>query len=258
MNSDHRPPTPMDNQNGRSSDNPLDYPSQKVILEHSIDGLGKPKRRSFYDQAYDYGIEGGRWKRAYARLIHLLPKASPIDIYLDGRLFYSGLSYHGISDYISVRPGNHRIFLYTVGRRARPIFYKTLFIPRRGVVSMVIHGKSEPDVMVLDDRTIIPPGRAKVKIVHLAPHLSAVDLLANGSVWFNEIIYQEASEYISITAGREALVLRASETKHIIFSLPNAHFGRNKAYTVYVTGSVNVASSLKMIVTQDNSACFNY
>lgn len=261
MNSNHGPFKPVDSQDeklpGNPANIPLGYPPSNIIFDNALDNMRKPKRYSFYDQDFEYGIEGGRWKRSYARIIHLLPNFSPIDVYLDGRLFYSGLRYQGISDYISVRPGNHRIVFNTVGRRSRPIYYKTLYIPRRGVVSMVIHGlSSEPDVMVLDDKTTVPPGRAKVKIVHLAPHISSVDLLAGSWVWFNEIIYQEASEYIPIPAGRETLTLRSSGTKHIIFTLPNAYFGRNKAHTVYVTKMSNSSSSINLFITQDNYACY--
>jgi hypothetical protein len=255
MNSNHGPHKPVESRDGNPTGNPSNIPmeySRRLFLDNSLEGYKRPKPYGFYDQDYEYGIEGGRWKRSYARIVHLLPSFSPIDVYLDGKLFYSGLRYQGVSDYMSVRPGNHRIIFCTIGRRSRPIYYKTLFIPRRGIVSMVVHGLSTgPDVIVLDDKTTVPTGRSKVKIVHLAPYIPAVDLLAGRWMWFNEIIYQEASEYIPIPAGRETLTLRASETKHIIFTLPNAYFGRNRAHTVYVTKQTHSISSINLFITQD-------
>lgn len=207
-----------------------------------------------YDQSFDYGLNRGRWKRAYTRVIHLSPNAPSFDIYLDGRLFYSGLSYRMQSDYIRVRPGNHRMVIYPSGYIRNPVFYKTLFVPRRSIVSFVLCAMyTNLDVLVVDDRTVIPPGRVKVKFVHLSPNSPAIDLLAGKSVWFNQIMYQEESEYIPTTAGREALSVRVSGTQQILLTVPNTQFTRNKAYTIYAIGILNGSQPLQLLVTQDGS-----
>lgn len=261
MSKDRRPGEPLDIHDGHPfgihPDNPLGYPSGDIDIEPAADNFGKrnyDRHHSFYDQAYDYGIDGGRWKRSFARILHLLPNASPIDVYLDGRLFCSSLYFKALSDYTSVRPGNHRILFYPLGQRSRPVFIKTLYIPKKSMVSLAIYGtSSQPDVMVLDDKTVIPSGLVKIKFVHLSPQIPAVDLLADGSPWFSQVFYQEATEYIPVASGRESLSLRISGTRHIIFTLPNAHFYRNKAYTIYAIGLTHASPYLTLMITQDDT-----
>jgi hypothetical protein len=173
---------------------------------------------------------------------------------LDGRLFYSGLTYRMQTDYLGVRPGNHRIIFYPSGQIRTPVFSKTVFVPRRSIVSFAVYGLyTNIDVMVVDDKTTIPQGRVKVKLVHLSPNTPAVDLLADRSVWFSQVIYQESTEYLPVTAGREILSVRISRTKQTVLTVPNVQFARNRAYTVYVIGLIHASPPLQLLVALDGS-----
>ncbi len=48
---------------------------------------------------------------SYMRFVNLSPNSSPLDVYVDNVLVISGLLYEDISNYLSLRPGNHSITL---------------------------------------------------------------------------------------------------------------------------------------------------
>lgn len=206
----------------------------------------------FYDLSWDYGLERERCKRTYARMIHFLSNSSPVDVYLDGKLFSHALNYGTDTGYIGVRPGHHRLLLYPAGRTINPLFYKTFYIPRRSIVSLVFSGDfPDMDVMAVDDKTTVHSGRAKVKFVHLSPDAPTLDLVSDISVWFSQVMYQESTDYIPVTPGHETLSLRISGTGQILLTMPDVLFSRKKAYTVYTTGMIRGLPPLRLLVTTD-------
>ncbi|MCX7771499.1 MAG: DUF4397 domain-containing protein, partial [Clostridia bacterium] len=223
-------------------------------LQGSQNGMDRAQPQDFYSQSYDYGIDRGRWRRAYARMIHLAPNTPPVDVYLDGKLFYGGLYYKMQTEYVGVRPGNHRVTIYPSGQRQNPVLLKTVFIPKRSIVTLAIYGLiPNLDIMVVDDSTTLSQGRAKVKFVHLSTNAPAVDVIANQAVWFNSVYYQESTEYIPVRPGSFNIQLRVAGTNRMVLNVPNISFARGKSYTLYAIGLVGAYPPLQLLITNDGS-----
>lgn len=140
------------------------------------------KQYSFYST--DYKLKSIRYRHSYVRISHLSPVVPKVDIYLDGKLIYYRLSYKKQIDYVPVKPGRHRVLIYISGRENYPLLQKTFYIPKRSIVNLIFYGSYDNlDIMLIADKTIIPPGRAKVKFINLLPGVPVYDLLKDKILW---------------------------------------------------------------------------
>ena len=61
-----------------------------------------------------------------ARIIHANPTSSNVDIYANGSLLTSNISFGKISKYITLTPGEYEFQLYLTGTYDKPILTQTL------------------------------------------------------------------------------------------------------------------------------------
>jgi hypothetical protein len=186
-------------------------------------------------------------KSSRIRFFHASPDAPGVDIYVDGKKVAEGVDYQGVSDYIAITPGRHRVQAFPYGKQVGAVIDTTFNAKPHQSYTVAAAGflRDIRPIFVEDEPKKTKPGFARLKVVHLMPEAPAVDVtLPSGKILIGHLTYKEKSNYLQVTPGTRDLQLRVAGRKDIVLSVPKIRFDPNVTYTLYVIGSTSAGQKL--------------
>jgi hypothetical protein len=98
-------------------------------------------------------------------------------------------------------------------------------------------------LIVIENLPAVPFGEAKIRFLHLAVDLTAVDFaVKDRDVVFPNIAFQQITDYLGLTPMTVDLELRTAGCKQVILPMPKLQFKANETYTIVLFGSKNELS----------------
>jgi hypothetical protein len=111
------------------------------------------------------------------RAIHFSPDAPAVDIKVDGDQVLSGVTYTQASDYLAVPAGDRTFRVEAVGSDAAAIEATVPVADGVDYTLIAIDNVASIEPLYLtDDNTAPPSGQARVRVIHGAPGVGAVDV----------------------------------------------------------------------------------
>lgn len=93
--------------------------------------------------------------------------------------------------------------------------------------------------------------QAKIRIIHAAPDVAAIDLAyKEGPVLLRNAAFSQASNYRPMPASRYYLELRPTGSRDVIFPIEEATFEQGKLYSIFMVG-LNESKSLEVVIIED-------
>ena len=188
---------------------------------------------------------------SYIRVLHASPNAPAVDIYANGNLIVSDLSYSESSPYIPVPSDNHSIMVFPAGQMSDPVISTNIFIPPNSIFNVAAIGEL-PNISLLpiQEPTAAPDmGKACVRFVHLSPNAPAVDIkLADGTEVFTDVEFKEMTGYVCVPPGTYTFNVSPTGTNDVVLTVPNIALSSNNAYTIYAIGLVGASPALKALL----------
>ena len=174
------------------------------------------------------------------RVAHLSTDAPAVDIWVNGNVVLSGVTYKTVSSYLELDAGQYRIQVTPTGRQ-RPIVIDATVDLASGIVYTVAavgflnSGTIEPLVLIDNLRTA---ENARLRFVHTSADTGGVDVaVANGGpVLVENLTYQESSPYIEVPAGTYDLELRPTGSNVVALSIPGVAVDGMTTYTAFAVG----------------------
>ncbi|MFD2171831.1 DUF4397 domain-containing protein [Tumebacillus lipolyticus] len=176
---------------------------------------------------------------ARVRFFHASPNTPGVDVYIDRKKVAEDIRFQGISDYIRIAPGRHRVQVFPYGKQVGALIDSNLTAGQGQTYTLAIAGMQREirPLVFQDEPSKTKPGFARLKIVHLSPNTPAVDItLPSGKVLISHLIYKEKSPYLQVTPGRRDLQLRLAGKKDVVLRLPKMRFDAGVTYTLYIVG----------------------
>lgn len=123
------------------------------------------------------------------RLVHALPGAGAVDIYIDDNLVVPNADFGDATPHLNIQQGNHNIDLRLAGDApsADPVYSQSLNLiqPRAGVaLSLIVHPTTSntPTIFVSeDDLNPATVGQARIHVIHVVPEIGTVDVKTNNN-----------------------------------------------------------------------------
>ncbi len=151
------------------------------------------------------------------------PSASAVAVYIDGHVTDSSLAYQGVTPYLLLGAGIHRIALLPAGAPASAVPLATVntAVPAGGALTLaaIVDGSATVLSAIPDNLAAPPAGDARVRIVGLDHAASGITAKlvgekgTPGTLSFGPIQYGAASAYQPASAGTYGLtVVSASGT----------------------------------------------
>ncbi|WP_327052071.1 DUF4397 domain-containing protein [Halomicrococcus gelatinilyticus] len=151
------------------------------------------------------------------RVAHMSPDAPAVDVLVDDETAVENLSFGNVTDYLTLAPGEANVTITAAGDPSTVVFSDEITfeagtnytVAATGEVTEAAETTFEP-VVFEDDFTVPGPDEASVRLAHVSPDAPAVDvtIAETNETLFDNVTFQEATEYVNVPAGDYTLEVR--------------------------------------------------
>jgi hypothetical protein len=194
---------------------------------------------------------------ARIRVLHAVPDAPAVDVYLNDAEAISDLTFNEITGYTSVPAGNYSVKVYPTSANGSgtPVIDVPALALAAGqdytVAAVGALATIEP--LVLEDNNAAPAaGKAHIRVVHASPDAPNVDIFAAGAgVVVPNLAFKAASDYLPLDAGSYDLQVRVAGTETVALDLPDTALAAGTVYTAFAVGLADGQPTLTVNLTSD-------
>jgi hypothetical protein len=194
--------------------------------------------------------------RAFVRFVDA-HSVAPADLYFGDTKAFSDVQFETVTKYRELPAERHEFALKDAGKANQDPLAKNsegLGDAKHYTVVAYDDSKNSPSLRVVDDDETAPkPGKAKVRIIHAAPGMEAVELYAAGSKdkLASESRLTTVSNWQEVDPTNSALEVRTSNDKNGTVRIPKMHLEAGKLYTFVVIGGEKANERLRVIPITD-------
>ena len=184
---------------------------------------------------------------AHVRALTATQSATAVDLFIDGHVVASGVSYGSVSSFVNVTPGAHTVGFREVGTTAVSFEKSVNFGADTNYTLIAVDSSTVINPGVLTDTgSTVAAGKTKLRVVHFATHALAIDVWRTQPDYMTPIrvmfpfAYKAASPYLESTPGAWTVAVTAEGT-----TTPN----------LYETGNITIpAGQSRTVVLLDNGS----
>jgi hypothetical protein len=167
---------------------------------------------------------GDKSEEARVRVFHASPDAPNVDVLVDGGKVLEDVPFKAASDFLAVDPGDHRIQVNVAGTNTSAIDAHLVFAKDSDSLIVAAGKVASIGALVFPvDRTTLPAGTAKVRVLHAAPSAPKVDVYVTAkdasindtAPVLSNVPFKAISEYLSVPAGIYDVAVTIAGTKSI-------------------------------------------
>lgn len=175
---------------------------------------------------------------AKVRVLHAIPDAPNVDIYVNGTRILKDFPYKKLTDYLPLPKGKYQVDIYPTGNVISTLISRKVEVDNGKLYTLVATGSGKNLRLIpFEDHSNVPQGEAKVRFIHLSPNTPAVDVVVKHSdVVFTNIPYRKATNYLGVTPMTIDLEIRPAGTEKALLALPNVQLQPNTVYSIYAIG----------------------
>ncbi len=188
---------------------------------------------------------------AYIRVIHASPDVGIVDVFLDGNKILSSFQFGVVTPYVPLPAGGHRIQIGLIGTGVNAaVITQTITVSPGTPYTVAALGTKASGFSLsvfTDNNTVASTKDAKVRIYHLSPNATDVNISNGTSTIASGLTYQTASNYVNLASG--AYTFNAAIPASQALSL-NADVKPWTVTSVFAIGVVNGSPAIQLISTQ--------
>lgn len=188
------------------------------------------------------------------RILHALPNAPNVDVYANGYLITSNLSFGKSSSYNSLVPGDYEFQLFATGTYDKPLLTQTIqLVPNANyTISVVTLANNLFLFKLKDDNIPATKTSSFLRFINLSSKSPLLSLsLPNGTVLFNGAEYLETTGYYKLSPGiyNFQVLLGSSDVSGKYIN--NTTLDGGKFYTIYIIGTFKEKPPLGYLLLDD-------
>lgn len=187
------------------------------------------------------------------RAAQLTIDARTVDVAVDGEIVASGLAYPGVSDYIELPAGEHRVQFFPAGTTTPPALQEAIVDLRPNeALTVAILGQNPLELETIRDDRTRTTNRARLRMFNAVPDFPAsFDLsVVNGPTVFTEVAFRTSSGYEALVPGIYAFTLFRAGTSEDIAMLLGAQLTAGTVSTVFAVGSL-ARGDIELFIARD-------
>lgn len=191
---------------------------------------------------------------AFVRIIHASPDVGTADIFVDGAKLLSSFQFGAVTGYVAIPPGPHKVQIALVGKGiGGSVLSQTLSVTPGLAYTVAAIGSHQtgPSLEVFVDSNYVVPGSTKVRIYNLSPNAGAVSVSNGSNKLLSSLAYQQASNYLALSAGSYTFNVAASSPSTNL-SLPST-LKANTVQSIFLVGMLNGNPQLQLVQSAANA-----
>lgn len=188
------------------------------------------------------------------RILHAVPNAPNVDIYLNGSLIASNLAFGKISEYMQISPGEYEFRLYPTGTYDKPLLSQNIQLISNSnyTVSIVTLANNLFLFRLKDDNVPSSKSQSLLRFINLSSNAPLLSLaLPNGVTLFNEAEYLETTGYYQLSPGIYNFEILLGSSQITTKYINNITLDGGKFYTIYIIGLFNDKPPLGYLFVDD-------
>lgn len=188
------------------------------------------------------------------RILHAVPNAPNVDVYLNGSLLTSNLSFGKISKYTIFSPGEYEFQLFPTGTYDKPLLSQTIQLIANAnyTVSIVTLSNDLYLFRLKDDNIPATKSQAFLRFINLSSNAPLLSLaLPNGITLFNQAEYLETTGYYPLSAGIYNFEVLLGSSQVTTKFIKNITLDVSRFYTIYIIGLFNDKPPLGYLFVDD-------
>ena len=188
------------------------------------------------------------------RILHAVPNAPNVDVYLNGSLLTSNLSFGQISKYTIFSPGEYEFQLFPTGTYDKPLLSQTIQLIANAnyTVSIVTLSNDLYLFRLKDDNIPATKSQAFLRFINLSSNAPLLSLaLPNGITLFNQAEYLETTGYYPLSAGIYNFEVLLGSSQVTTKFIKNITLDGGRFYSIYIIGVFNDKPPLGYLLFDD-------
>ena len=187
------------------------------------------------------------------RVLHAVPNAPNVDVYANGSLLVSNLSFISISTYLSLTPGTYELQIYRSGFYDTPLATQNVQLAPSANYTISVVTLGGLFLFKLRDAPIaVSPNSSYLRFMNLSQTAPLLNLnLPNGTQLFNSVEYLETTGYYTTSPGIYNFVVEFSGGTAVNKNLKDLTLEGGKLYTIYVIGVFDGKPPLGYLFVED-------
>ena len=194
-------------------------------------------------------------KYSLIRFLHAVPRVMPVDIYLNGSLFFNRVFFTQFSPYLYVPEGSYEVTVFVTMTKENPILRQNIEVKNGELATLAMTGNYDDIKLLLipEDKEGASGNNSKVRVVHLSPNLPELNILAYDSILFSNVDFREITEYIEMPPQFYKINIELSQNNRLLRSNRIA-INPNRIYTLYLMGNF---ANFQVFQSLDGAAFIN-
>jgi len=194
------------------------------------------------------------------RVVHTSYDAPAVDVWVDGVVAVSNLSYGQSSGYYDLSVGTRNIQVTPAGQNSPVVIDADIDIEENKEYSITaVDMLSNISAVVSVDDRQPDANQARIKFLHASPDAPAVDIKldsGNGPVVFSEVSFKEITDYVEVSGGSYTFVVTPAGSDVELFVFQPIAVTEGTVYTVVAHGSLDASDNypLGVRVFVDNNS----
>ena len=187
------------------------------------------------------------------RVLHAVPNAPNVDVYANGSLLVSNLSFSSISTYLSLTPGTYELQIYRSGFYDTPLATQNVQLAPSANYTISVVTLGGLFLFKLRDASIATSTEyTYLRFMNLSQTAPLLNLnLPNGTQLFNSVEYLETTGYYTTSPGIYNFVVEFSGGTAVNKNLKDLTLEGGKLYTIYVIGVFDGKPPLGYLFVED-------
>ena len=204
---------------------------------------------------------------ARLRVMHAAPDAPNVDVLVDGKSVLTDVPYATASDYLTITAGTRRVEVRPTGTSTDVINSNISFSNQTDYTVLAEGFAALPSppiaaVVLTDDNSNPPSGKAKVRVIHAAPSAGNVDIylvppgtdITTVSPTVSNIAFEATSGYLNVDpATYEVVVTPAGNNTTIAIDVPDFTLAAGQIRSAVALDAPGGGAPFQLVVLSDKN-----
>lgn len=183
------------------------------------------------------------------RIFHAAPQAQNIDVYVNDQMVFSDLAFGDFTKYVYLDEGEYNVSVYVAGQKDRPIINQMVDVSSQQIFTVAATGNLDNlGLLVIPDKVSKSPSQSysSLRVIHLSPNAPGVDILVDGDKLFEDISFEEGTDYVDLNPGTYNVNVVLNTDKSIVLPL-KVTLNPDKIYTIYIMGNPPTLQAVQVV-----------
>lgn len=183
------------------------------------------------------------------RIFHAAPQAQNIDVYVNDQMVFSDLAFGDFTKYVYLDEGEYNVSVYLAGQKDRPIINQMVDVSSQQIFTVAATGNLDNlGLLVIPDKVSKSPSQSysSLRVIHLSPNAPGVDILVDGDKLFEDISFEEGTDYVDLNPGTYNVNVVLNTDKSVVLPL-KVTLNPDKIYTIYIIGNPPTLQAVQVV-----------